>query len=45
MRSRATDKVQQIKEIIVENAKQEFRAIWQCNKDGIKKAWDSFQPA
>ena len=31
-------KVQQIKEIIIENAKQEFKAIWQCSVSGIKKA-------
>lgn len=31
------DYVQQIKEIIIENAKQEFKAIWQCSIKGIKK--------
>jgi len=31
------DYVQQIKEIIIENAKQEFKAIWQCSVSGIKK--------
>ena len=31
-------KVQQIKEIIIENAKQEFKAIWQCSIKSIKKA-------
>ena len=30
--------VRQIQEIIVENAKKEFKAIWECNKIGIKKA-------
>ncbi|CAJ1424281.1 unnamed protein product [Effrenium voratum] len=29
--------VQQIKDIIVENAKQEFKAIWECSNLGIKK--------
>eukprot|EP00930_Biecheleria_cincta_P019369 TRINITY_DN147_c0_g1_i4.p1 TRINITY_DN147_c0_g1~~TRINITY_DN147_c0_g1_i4.p1 ORF type:complete len:1150 (-),score=209.95 TRINITY_DN147_c0_g1_i4:133-3582(-) len=29
--------VQQIKDIIVENARQEFRAIWACSKAGMEK--------
>eukprot|EP00930_Biecheleria_cincta_P019372 TRINITY_DN147_c0_g3_i1.p1 TRINITY_DN147_c0_g3~~TRINITY_DN147_c0_g3_i1.p1 ORF type:complete len:581 (-),score=105.96 TRINITY_DN147_c0_g3_i1:152-1660(-) len=31
------DYVQQIKDIIVENARQEFRAIWACSKTGMEK--------
>ncbi|CAK9021826.1 Glutamate dehydrogenase 2 (NAD-specific glutamate dehydrogenase) (NAD-GDH), partial [Durusdinium trenchii] len=31
------DYVRQIQEIIIENAKKEFKAIWECNKQGIKK--------
>mmetsp|Transcript_22421 Transcript_22421/g.40433 ORF Transcript_22421/g.40433 Transcript_22421/m.40433 type:complete len:1145 (-) Transcript_22421:63-3497(-) len=31
------DYVRQIKDIIVENAKQEFRAIWACNRTGMQK--------